>query len=787
MSYLDKLLGCLEGVQHAPDGWTARCPAVTHGGEDEHPSLRVTVGDGGRLLVRCRTGCSTKIVLDALNLGFRDLWPGEGDAPAEPMALPAEEPTEEELALRDRVYRDLLKLLKLDEQHRQSLMRRGLTRSQTSIGGYRTLPHDQDVSALDRLYGDQLYSVPGFRPGPRLVLSERGILIPCRDAKHRINALKLRRDGNDSPRYLYLSGGEASCGLVLHHPAIEAKHQDYWRITEGELKADVATSRTGRFTLGIPGVGAIGRLLPWLAQQGDTGKIPPLRLALDWPDVVQKRPVFQALDDAVRLLQEAGHEVGVEIWNAHLDQKGIDDLLQAGHNPDLLEGQPLADELRRLQQSFLPSPAELRKPSVLGGDPEPFPLDCLPAGLDEYVAAVSTSRSCPPDFAAVALLTIASAAAGCTRRLNVTDDWKEYPCLYSCIVAPPSSRKSPAMKALLAPVYRRQAESFKQSEESGDPVTHYFTSDATTEGMVAILKKTPRGLLMMRDELVSWVLSDNQYRQGKGADRQFWLPLWSSEPVKKDRQSADSYFLARPFLSILGGTQPDMLSEFTDRKGRQDGFLQRLLMVYPAWDVRVPFRRPPMDPTVSELWSQTVERLYALDFEDGEPVTLSFTPDASNRYEAWYEGHEDELRGKDFPRQLVTLWPKMTAYCARLSLLVRLLATSDPEGRENVTDDDVEKGVRLVEYFKSHAKRVYGLLHSQPQDADVHKLVEYARAAPSGQITVREAMRKLSLPTRTATMEVIKRACDLDLGEQQQVQLARQKTPGFLAYPEGER
>lgn len=51
------------------DGWLVECP----GHADSKPSLRVAVSDKGKVLLRCRAGCETRAVLDAMGLSFGDL------------------------------------------------------------------------------------------------------------------------------------------------------------------------------------------------------------------------------------------------------------------------------------------------------------------------------------------------------------------------------------------------------------------------------------------------------------------------------------------------------------------------------------------------------------------------------------------------------------------------------------------------------------------------------------------------------------------------------------------
>lgn len=53
--------------------WAARCPAH----EDGSPSLSISEGRDGRVLLNCFAGCSLTSILEALNLSIRDLFAGE--------------------------------------------------------------------------------------------------------------------------------------------------------------------------------------------------------------------------------------------------------------------------------------------------------------------------------------------------------------------------------------------------------------------------------------------------------------------------------------------------------------------------------------------------------------------------------------------------------------------------------------------------------------------------------------------------------------------------------------
>ncbi len=76
MNATKKILDRLEqetGCKPQPDGsggYKARCPAH----EDENPSLSVSEGDEGRVLLYCHAGCEIEAVLEALGLEMSDLF-----------------------------------------------------------------------------------------------------------------------------------------------------------------------------------------------------------------------------------------------------------------------------------------------------------------------------------------------------------------------------------------------------------------------------------------------------------------------------------------------------------------------------------------------------------------------------------------------------------------------------------------------------------------------------------------------------------------------------------------
>lgn len=265
-------------------------------------------------------------------------------SPVTPDALLADVPT------RDAVYRALITACPLSADHREGLLRRGLDAPSVEARGYATLAHGAGararvVAQLRGLLGGDS-SIPDGIPGlyrGDLPDGIAGMLVPVRDLTGAIVAMKVRRDGARDPRYLWLSSssaGGASSGAPSHVPLGVAEHvaaariasatgarpEVVVRITEGELKADIAFALSGVPTLSIPGAGA------WRSAVDHLRALHPDVVRLAWDaDARTNEHVAAALETAaIRYAQELpGVALELETWDAATG-KGVDDVLMAG-------------------------------------------------------------------------------------------------------------------------------------------------------------------------------------------------------------------------------------------------------------------------------------------------------------------------------------------------------------------------------------------------------------------------------------------------------------------------
>jgi hypothetical protein len=269
------------------------------------------------------------------------------------------------------VYDALLGGLALSAAHREQLRNRGLPDDEIERRLYRSLPvHGRAAKArqlTERFGAETLLSVPGFivkdKDGRKYltIASAAGLLVPVRDLAGRIVALKVRRDDAGlGPRYSYLSSTKfagPSAENAVHVPLGIQTPAATVRLTEGELKSDVATVLSGptktkrrargprqakrrkpakavpmgKPTLGLPGVAVWKAALPLLREL----QTEIVRVAYD-ADAAEKPAVACAMAACVEGMAAEGFAVEVEKWDA--EHKGIDDALAAGAAVEVLQG-----------------------------------------------------------------------------------------------------------------------------------------------------------------------------------------------------------------------------------------------------------------------------------------------------------------------------------------------------------------------------------------------------------------------------------------------------------------
>lgn len=479
-----------------------------------------------------------------------------------------------------------------------------------------------------------------------------------------------------------------------------------------------------------------------------------------------------------------------------------------------------------------PTPLPTGLPPVAAFDPE-----LLPVPLQHYVLDIAERMQCPPDFPAVALVTVLSSMVG--RRCGIApkrlDDWLVVPNLWAMVIGRPGILKTPALQEVMRPLQLLQARAMESYEgdmadhragsllaaeaervakdairkllkadrraEAGEHAYHavnvdtnepvckrYIVNDATVEKLGEILQQNPFGVLHFRDELTGFFRTLD--RQGHEADRAFYLECWNGNGSHTyDRIGRGTLHVDGACLSILGGIQPGPLSDLVRglRGSGDDGLLQRFqLAVWPdssrAWRNvdRAPDReaRERVRALVNRLDEMTAERLGA---DAGAVPVLRFDDDAQALFDAWRETLELRLRsGSDHPTIEAHL-AKFRSLVPSLALIIHLAEHCGGQ----VALIALERAIAWTDYLESHTRRIYAPAISPDMDGARQLADKIAAGQVGGRFALRDIYRQgwsglATVEDATAAVRVL---ADFDWLRSEQVPTAGRTSTVYILNP----
>jgi hypothetical protein len=719
MTPVEKVLAKLPGAKKSGKRYLARCPAH----DDRKASLSISEGDDGRALLNCFAGCGPPAILAALGLTWADLFPVE-KGPA--------------------------------------TNRNGKPRPRA-----RTFPTANDaVAELERRHGKRsaLWTYYDARGEPV------GVVVRWdRSNGKEIRPVSRRGDGwrieaMPIPRPLYGLPELAKARRVV--------------VVEGEKVADQAR-RIGFTATTSAGGSQVAGKTDWRPLVGKDVWILPDN---DPPgekyagDVA--RLAHAAGAQSVRIVRLAEHAPqlpdGGDLANVLTDPGwcGLP-LGDAGKPADLV---PLIERLAQEAEPWRPDDAD-------DLNFRPFPVDALPQPIRGFVDAGARAIGCDPSYLALPLLTVIASAIGNTRRLELKRGWSAPAIIWGAIVGESGTAKTPAFKLVMRPVRERQRKALERHEQaakqyemdlarwekemaawkrdkkvSGDPpkkpdppqAERFIVSDTTVEALAPILLANPRGVLLARDELAGWIGSFDRYAgKGKaGADAANWLSMHNAESVIVDRKTGipRTIHVPQAVVCVSGGIQPVILHRALGSEHRESGLAARLLLTCPPRRVKR-WTEEDIDPGAEAELARLLDRLYELQpsiCDDGEarPVLVRLTSEAKAAWTAYYNDHAQEQ--VDLSGDLSAAWSKLEEYAARLALLIHFTRWAVKDltlaHADRVDGDSMAAGIRLTNWFKHEARRVYAMLDETDTARDQRRLVEWI-GRKGGTVTAREVQQ----------------------------------------------
>jgi hypothetical protein len=364
-----------------------------------------------------------------------------------------------------------------------------------------------------------------------------------------------------------------------------------------------------------------------------------------------------------------------------------------------------------------------------------FPLDFLAVEVKGVMEHFSKMTKSPLNYIVASAFTAVGAAAG--KRLEVIDGaYRNYGQLYTCLVGVPGASKSPAMDVAMKPLkdvdeaayssYKTELRVFKKKQkmsndfnEEQPKLRKLVTSDTTFEKLASMMSENNGSMLIHADELTGFLLNLDRYNNGTNMPK--LLEMWTNNNITIDRKGDESLLIPRPFLSILGSTQPTNLSRLFE-KYKGNGFFPRWTFVLSDGK---PESRIQPDPICSAYWEKVIRCVLEMDkmelHFDSEvlPLLQSFDDEREMRTDFFAENNPE----------MAETYAKSSYKVRRIAGIVHLLSEENCIANKipsnTISLGEFNYAVRIVEFFEECSMDVLNMMVEKKVDRLTDKRLLY--------------------------------------------------------------
>ncbi|WP_298209423.1 DUF3987 domain-containing protein [Ferrimicrobium sp.] len=727
MRPLDRVLDALTArgskIEHHNGSYTAQCPAHPDG----RPSLAISEGADGRVLLHCFAGCTTASILSALELEAADLFP-EQDKPTARQIVATYPYRRADGSLAYEVMRYHPK----DFKQRMPDGRGGWVWNLKAL-----TPEDRELpfrlpELLDAIKGN---------PGAPLVIVE----------------------GEKDALALWSQGTPATCN---------AAGAGKWR--SGHSRAIIEAGFKDILIWGDrddPGRKHAVSVFESLRREGYAGTFGVFEPACsdgckdasdliahhgdDWPE----QPTRTFLDDDRELLP----------WAREYGTESIAFIASIASKP--LPGETGAESIAFTIASTAKSDAE----------PSLEPILSRVGMLGKYASALAKEHQVDLSFAFATAFGVAGIPVGLGATVEITEGWKEAGILHVVIVAPPAERKTPVLVAAMKALWSAESEARaardaeiieakaqevmltverdaakKEGSQSlksaitkleAHQIPNRFTaiaSKATGEALEALA--AAQGENIARVAVVSdeggGVFGDLARYSKSGANYEILLAGYDAAHFSSHRLSRADVRVDELRVPLMLMAQPSAwgaLTSDSDAAGR--GLLARISPVRPESLVGTRFGfGPPIAEVVAKEWAATLEHLFSEAYVSDQPrMTLS-----AGAFHL-FEQVKDEIEAQmltTYQGDLLSGWAgKLAGRMVRIAAVLHAVNRGSLTGA--ITEEEMTAAVEIGKWLAWHARREYGGENIAPVlTKDAARLLDWA-GRNGGEFTSTEALHGL--------------------------------------------
>ena len=363
-----------------------------------------------------------------------------------------------------------------------------------------------------------------------------------------------------------------------------------------------------------------------------------------------------------------------------------------------------------------------------------FPISVFPESIQNYMQACHSTLDASLDYMGSAFLWLIAVVIGNSHKVQVKRGWVSSANIWLSCVGHAGIGKTPSLRHIINPLrnlnilaikkyieqYKRylEYESLDKKEKAKSEVIYepkklqFIVDDITIEALVELCGENPNGVGVFKDELAGYFKDMNKYRAG--SDLEFWLSVWSNSSVSVNRKTSKNSYVESPVIPIIGGIQPSILRQFYTEENEANGFMDRLLIIFPDLEVQY-YNSNEMEQSMIDwyddfilMFKDRIDKSLVMN-ESGNviPKILKFSRVASIEWERIFNKITDMQKSDNEAEYFKSMLPKQKDYIPRFAMLLSVIDSIDTgEDITEISKESILKAEKLSDYFINQAKKI---------------------------------------------------------------------------------
>ena len=221
--------------------------------------------------------------------------------------------------------------------------------------------------------------------------------------------------------------------------------------------------------------------------------------------------------------------------------------------------------------------------------------------------------------------------------------------------------------------------------------------------LLTILNENPRGVLGTIDEFKALV--GNMNRHDNGNDIPDYLTMYTNSTLIKDTISGGNITIEAPYLSIIAGTQNEVLTKIMQGENLDNGFFERFIYAKPQGQLKTVDLFKPIDNSHFEWWDKFITDTYndsSTYTTPADTIYMTFCKDSQ-------EYIQEQFNAIDVKSRENNKFKKFGYVLLRMCVLNQILFNySDPTkySKTEISNEAAIAGVTLTRYYMQNMQDI---------------------------------------------------------------------------------